>query len=118
MRRTPRALVTFVGACLALWASVAIAQGTLWETYLDAAKTAAQQGRHADAEKMFSVALKEAEQFGAQDVRVATTLSALADLYRGQNKWPEAEPLYRRALTIQEKALPADHLAIRSKITH
>lgn len=42
-----------------------------------------------------------------------TSLNNLAELYRGQAKYSEAEPLYNRALAIQEKSLgPSDpHLA-------
>jgi tetratricopeptide (TPR) repeat protein len=41
--------------------------------------------------------------------RLATRLNNLAGLYRDTGRYAEAEPLYRRALTILEKALPADH---------
>jgi tetratricopeptide (TPR) repeat protein len=40
---------------------------------------------------------------------VATSLNNLADLYRVQGKHAEAEPLFQRALAIQEKALGPDH---------
>ena len=33
----------------------------------------------------------------------------LADLYKNQGKYSEAEPLYRRSITIREKALGKDH---------
>ncbi len=36
---------------------------------------------------------------------MATDLNNLAELYRAQGKHTEAEPLYRRALAIVEKAL-------------
>jgi len=40
---------------------------------------------------------------------VALGLSNLADHYRIQGKYAEAEPLYKRALTINEKALGPEH---------
>ncbi len=40
---------------------------------------------------------------------VATTLRNLAALYKAQGKYAEAEPLYKRALAIQEKGLRPDH---------
>ncbi|MEO0810268.1 MAG: tetratricopeptide repeat protein, partial [Pseudomonadota bacterium] len=36
---------------------------------------------------------------------VGTTLNNLAELYRLQGRYAEAEPLYKRTITIFEKAL-------------
>ena len=38
-----------------------------------------------------------------------TSLNNLAGLYQAQGKDAEAEPLYKRALAIREKALGKDH---------
>jgi len=40
---------------------------------------------------------------------VATSLNNLAELYGTQGKYAEAEPLYNRALEIDEKFLGSDH---------
>ncbi len=40
---------------------------------------------------------------------MATSLNNLAELYHAQGKYPEAEPLYQRALAIWEKALGPEH---------
>jgi tetratricopeptide (TPR) repeat protein len=40
---------------------------------------------------------------------VAISLNNLAELYRAQGKYSEAEPLYKRALVIWEKVLGPDH---------
>jgi tetratricopeptide (TPR) repeat protein len=40
---------------------------------------------------------------------VATSLNNLAELYRVQGQYAAAEPLYKRALAIWEKALGPDH---------
>ena len=40
---------------------------------------------------------------------MATSLNKLAGLYRAQGKYADAEPLYRRALPIWEKARGRDH---------
>jgi tetratricopeptide (TPR) repeat protein len=40
---------------------------------------------------------------------VATSLNNLAALYRAQGKYDQAEPLYKRALAILEKALGPEH---------
>jgi tetratricopeptide (TPR) repeat protein len=39
----------------------------------------------------------------------ATNLNNLAEFYRSQGKYADAEPLYKRALTIDKKALGPDH---------
>ncbi len=95
--------------CLALWATAASAQDTQWKKSNDAGLMAYQQGRYAEAEKLFLAALKEAEKFGEQDPRYATSLNNLAALYDTQGKYAQAEPLYQRALAIDEKALGPEH---------
>ena len=82
--------------CLALWPAHAPAQGGLWETYMDAATKAYQQGNYPEAEKQLGAALKEAEGFGPQDPRLPTSLNNLAELYRAQGKYAEAAHLYKR----------------------
>ena len=100
-------LVTIGG--IALWLMYAPDQGAKWESYITAAQQAYQQAEYAEAEKQLEAALKEAEAFGLDDVRLATSLNNLAALYHAQGKYAEAEPLYQRALAIWEKALGPDH---------
>ena len=83
----------------------AACQRTRWESNNAAGVKAFQQGRYADAEKLFLAALEEAEGFGPDDPRLATSLNNLAGLYDNQGKYAEAEPLYKRSLAIDEKAL-------------
>ena len=40
---------------------------------------------------------------------MAQSLNNLAELYKGQGKHAEAEPLFKRALAIAEKALGLEH---------
>ncbi len=40
---------------------------------------------------------------------MAASLNNLAELYRAQGKYAEAEPHYQRALVIREKALGPEH---------
>ncbi len=58
---------------------------------------------------MFLAALKEAEKFGEQDPRLATSLNNMAELYRIRGEYAEAELLIQRALAIREKALGPEH---------
>ncbi len=90
-------------------ASFAVAQDTLWQTYMQATSRAYAHGQYPAAEKWLLAALREAEKFGEQDPRLARTLNALGEVYRTQGKYAEAEPLYRRALAIWEKALGPEH---------
>ena len=46
---------------------------------------------------------------GPDHPSLATNLNSLAFLYHDQRKYAEAEPLYRRALAIIEKAVGPDH---------
>ena len=71
---------------LALWPAHAPAQGGLWETYMAAGAKAYQRGDYAQAEKQFGAALNEAQGFGPQDPRLATSLNNLAVLYKLQGR--------------------------------
>lgn len=80
-----------------------------WTRYLDAG-TAAYKNRDPDsAARQFESALQEAEGFGEQDVRLATTLAWLAELYRVQRRFDESEKLIRRTIAIDEKYRGMDH---------
>ena len=89
--------------CLALW-TTALAQQTQWEKLNGAGMEAYERGRYAEAEKLWLAALKEAETFGGEHPRLATSLNNLAELYRAQGRYAQAEPLHQRALAIREKA--------------
>jgi len=96
--------------CLALAAvAYVLLQGGRWESYNAAGVEEYQRGDYAEAEKQLAAAIKEAEGLGSQDPRLATSLNGLAGVYRAQGRYAEAEPLYRRALAIREKALGAEH---------
>ena len=94
--------------CLALW-TTALAQQTQWEKLNGAGMEAYERGRYAEAEKLWLAALKEAKTFVGDDPRLATSLNNLAELYRAQGKYAQAEPLYQRALAIWQKALGPEH---------
>ncbi len=83
--------------------------GSPWESYIRAGEAAYEQCHYAEAEKQFLAALHEAEKFGPEDPRLATSLNNLVELYHDQGKYTVAETLYKRLLTISEKALGAEH---------
>ncbi|HEY3135428.1 MAG TPA: tetratricopeptide repeat protein [Blastocatellia bacterium] len=65
------------------------------------------QGKLKPAEENFVEALKIQEALPYSPA-LATTLYGLARSFRDQGRYDEAEPLFKRALAIQEKAIP-DH---------
>ena len=95
--------------CVVLVSTQACTYSTSWQRSNEAGVEAYQQGHYAEAEKYYLAALKEAETFGPEDPRLPTRLNNLAELYRTQGKYAEAEPLYQRALAIWEKALGPEH---------
>ena len=51
-------------------------------------------------------------QFGINHPNYATSLNALAVLYKNQARYADAEPLYKRALAIYEKASGPNHPSV------
>ena len=68
-----------------------------------------QQGNYGEAKKQLEAGLEIAEGFGPGDTRLATSLNNLAEVYRAQGRYAEAEPFYQRALAIFEKTLGPEH---------
>src|SRR5262245_45992398 len=71
------------------------AQEDRWRTQHDEAAVALQQGRFSEAASLFLIAVQQAERFGAQDTRLAESLNGLAQVYRYQQNYAEAEPRAR-----------------------
>ncbi len=95
--------------CLALAIQTACTPGIVWMWYDAAGIEAHQKGRYAEADQYLTVALKQAEKFGEQDARLATSLNHLASLYQDQGNYTQAEPLYKRALAIAEQASGSEY---------
>ena len=112
--RSVRVLASLV--CLLLWPAHAVAQEVDWERHMRAGDTAYQQGNYTEAVKQTKAALSLAEAFGPDDPRLATTLNNLALLYDAQGRYTEAEPLYKRALAIREKALGPAHPGVATRL--
>ena len=91
---------------------------TSWEMANAAGQEAYEQAHYAEAEEYLSAALKEAENFGPEDPRLATSLNNLAALYNLQGKYTEAEPLSKRSLAIREKALGPDHPDVATSLNN
>jgi tetratricopeptide (TPR) repeat protein/CHAT domain-containing protein len=65
-------------------------------------------GKYAEAMEPAQRALALAER-GSGDAKVGVALNNLALLYGAQGRFAEAEPLYKRALALREKAFGPDH---------
>lgn len=89
-----------------------------WQQANDAGKIAFEQGRYQEAGRLFNDAIKQAEHFRPGDARLATSLNNLSAVYRARHRYAEAEPLDRRALAIQERALGANHLYVATTLAN
>ncbi len=79
------------------------------------------QLRYSEASNVAEKALKVAEEtFGPNHINVALSLDNLAVLYQDQGKYAEAEPLFKRAMEIEEKAIPQcyDGVGEHGKVFH
>src|ERR1700731_4658643 len=81
---------------------------------IDAAKKKVDQlraaGKYAEAAIAQQHVVKLTEKrYGPNDPQTAAALTTLADIYGAQNKFAEAEPLLKRAITIHEKAKKPDN---------
>ena len=86
------------------------AQGIEWETLNAEVEQLYGQHQYDRAIVVAKKALAVAEQDGGADSRsAATSLYRLAELYYAQGQYAHAEPLYKRAVAIREKALSLDH---------
>jgi len=83
-------------------------QAASWTLHYQTGISAFQQGRHAEAEKSWRLALDDAGAFPEQDSRLHRTLDQLAHLYVVQGQTTRAESLYQRLLAIQEDHLGPD----------
>ena len=79
-----------------------------WQQNIEVGDRALRHGRLPEAEAALSAALARAEKFGPEDPRLAFALDALGDLRSAQGDPARAEPLFRTALGILEKAAGPD----------
>ena len=80
-----------------------------WERHNEAGKRLLGAGEFAAAEQAFIAAVREATLLGADNERLATSLSHLGQLKTRQKEFAQAEALFRRALAIRERVLGKDH---------
>ncbi len=99
----------FVVPVLCFSATTPVWANAEWSMYNLAGIQALKQAKYAEAEKLFTDGLKVAEQSGSNKSHIAASLNNLAELYRAQGKYADAEPLYKRSIELDEKALGPNH---------
>jgi len=112
----PQVWMRFMMVAALAWPGFAVAQDTLWNTWRQGGLQALQEGRLADAERLLTAALEQAEKYGLDDLRVADAANDLAVVYANSGRPLEAELLFNRALAIGEKGLGADHPGVGATI--
>jgi tetratricopeptide (TPR) repeat protein len=84
-----------------------------WIVSYDSGLDAFQNGRYEDAARHFLQSLPYAEKLVPVDPRLEDNLHGLAEAYRLQKKYAEAEPLYRRYLAIHWRGAKASEVLDR-----
>lgn len=103
-----------ISVILCLWTLLLLpvavaAQESLWDVFTAKAREAYEKKSYDEAAMFYQEAMKAAEAIGPDDPRLASTCNNLAEVFRIQKKYAEAERLYRRALVIREKHLGKEH---------
>ena len=79
----------------------------------------ADQGKMAEAEKMYQRALEGKEKaWGPEHTSTLSTVNNLGNLYKNQGKMAEAEKMYQRALEGYEKAWGPEHTSTLSTVNN
>jgi len=89
-----------------------------WQRYFRDGIKAHEQGNYPQAEKLLKVALSKAKKSGTSPTQVATIMNNLAEAYREQAHYAEAEPLYSSAQAIEEKATGPGSRDLASALNH
>jgi tetratricopeptide (TPR) repeat protein len=76
-----------------------------WTVQQDEAKKALGTGRYSEAASLFLAAIEQAEKLRLDDVRLSESLDGLAQSYRYQQKFAEAEVSAQRALLLLETGM-------------
>lgn len=89
-----------------------------WEQQNEAGRQSFTDGDFARAEQSFLAAIREATQLGADNVRLASSLSNLGQLKYKLKDLEQAEALFHRALAIRERVLGPEHFGLVQNINN
>ena len=93
--------------CISSVASLGWSQDAVWRAYMPDATKAPSKGRYAEAERLFALAVSEAERFDDDD-RLANSLDSLASVQHDEAHYDKAEILYQQACEIARKGHGAE----------
>ena len=88
------------------------AQEERWMEQRRQALEAFDREAYPEAEGFLTAAIREAEEFGMTDLRLAQTLSELASLHNFLNRYEEAVSIFNRVLDIRTAKLGSDHAVV------
>ena len=100
-----------------LMSIVAAADNFAWEQQMIEGKKAYERQDYTSAVQHFKSALGIAKKFAKNDLRLAESLSWLGVLYYHQERYIEAESLYKQELAIQEQVLGSQYPDITFSLT-
>lgn len=100
---TPLALLAATLSC------PAYADEAAWNKYTMDGARAYESGNFGAAQRNFEQSLAEAKKFGANDIRLATSLTNLGVLYSFRGHNAKAGPLFEQAVRIKQKVLGGDN---------
>src|SRR5688500_4657989 len=83
-----------------------------WETQNEAGRRFFGKGDFVRAEQAFVAAIREAEQLGAADLRLAPSLASRAQLGLRQREYAVADRLLRLSLQVRESTLGQDRACL------
>ena len=113
-----KTLVSVILCVLVLSSSPCSSSETTWQHDRSAGSKAYELGSYSEAARQFEAALKKVESGAAQETDIALCCSLLANAYKAQGRYPEAEPLHKRSLAISEKVLGPDHPAVATSLNN
>ncbi len=112
------ALLVLVGGTLLYLINEYYSPTRVWERHHQAGLAASGKGNYLEAEKALAAALQEAEKFPPGDQRLALTLDRLAEMYRIQGKFEEAERYLQWSLGIEEERYGPDHPQVAARLNN
>ncbi len=103
-------IICSLSACILLSIPSCYANATTWQEHIDSANRAYMARDYSEATTQCLRAIKEAEQFGTNDSRLAKSLNYLAKTYShgGENRL-KVEALCKRSVAITEQSLGRNH---------
>ncbi len=91
---------------------------TLLVKHIKAGREAYKKGHYGKSEQHFLVTVKKSKRFGDEHPRLLEAVDGLATSYDKQGKYAEAEPVYRRALTIRKELLGPNHRDVATSLNN